>query len=180
MTSFPQRRRCRRRRTVFMESGRSEGSSRAVGAQPCASVAQTARACSALWNSLELRGQRGAFTQPELAIAWLAGAISPPNLFHPWRRGHRRNPSGLEPGGAAQLPKAVVHLHNSGINALLISSVAQVHRATTASCGTHPQRQRTDNNLRQSAVPSTTATGVLGKAEQVVCSRILRQLSDDN
>jgi hypothetical protein len=33
--------------------------------------------------------------------------------------------SGREPGSAAQLPKAVVHLHSSGINALLISSVAR-------------------------------------------------------
>lgn len=41
-----------------MESGRSEKSSRAVGAQPRASVAQTARACSEFWNSPELCGQR--------------------------------------------------------------------------------------------------------------------------
>jgi len=38
---------------------------------------------------------------------------------------------GLEPGGAAQLPKAVVHLHNSGHQRLpLISSIAQILRAT--------------------------------------------------
>jgi hypothetical protein len=90
---------------------------------------------------------------------------------------------GLEPGGAAQLPKAVVHFHNSGINALLHSSVAQLHRATTASCGTHPQRQRTHNNLRQSAVPSTRATACLAKPSTWLAAarcgnHLLRQLAD--
>ena len=75
-------------------------------------------------------------------------------------------PGGLEPGSAARLPKAVVHLHNSGINALLISSVARFIRATTASRGTYPQRQRTENNLRQNAVPSTRATACLAKSSR--------------
>jgi hypothetical protein len=75
-----------------------------------------ARSCGTPWTSAD---DVKALTQSQLATAWLAGAISPPNLFHPWRRGHRRTPSGLEPGGAAQLPKAVVHHHNSGITAPL-------------------------------------------------------------
>lgn len=73
-------------------------------------------------------------------------------------------PGGLEPGSAARLPKAVVHLHNSGINALLHPSVARIHPGQqTASCGTHLQRQRPDNNLRQNTAPSTHATACLAE-----------------
>ena len=50
-------------------------------------VLALARSCGTPWNSAD---NANAFAQSQLATAWLAGAISPPNLFHPWRRGHRR------------------------------------------------------------------------------------------
>jgi hypothetical protein len=45
------------------------------------------RSCRTPWTSAD---NAEVFTQSQLASALLAGAISPPNLFHPWRRGHRR------------------------------------------------------------------------------------------
>jgi hypothetical protein len=45
------------------------------------------RSCGTPWNSAD---NANAFTQSQLATARLVGAISSPNLFHPWRRGHRR------------------------------------------------------------------------------------------
>jgi len=73
----------------------------------------------------------------------------------------------------------VVHLPDSGINALLLSSVAQIHPGNNRIlAGTYPQRQRTDNKLRQNAVPFHTRDCVLGKAQHAVSASTLRQLAD--
>jgi hypothetical protein len=61
--------------------------------------------------------------------------------------------SGLEPGSAAQLPKAVVHFHNSGINALLLSSVARFIRQQPHPAALILSGNPTDNNLRQTQSP---------------------------
>jgi hypothetical protein len=76
-----------------------------------------------------------AFTQSRLATAWRAGAISAAESVSSLATSASSHPSALwqtsqggqEPGGAAELPKAMVHHHDSGYQRpLSISSVAQL------------------------------------------------------
>lgn len=66
-----------------MERGRSKSSSRALArkiARGWRRLLALTRSCGTPWNSADTVT---AFAQSQLATAWLAGAISPPNLFHP-------------------------------------------------------------------------------------------------
>jgi hypothetical protein len=164
----------------FHGKSRSTMSSRATGAQLCASwrkLLAPVPSCGTPWNSAD---NGDAVTQSQLAIAWLAGAISPPNLFHPWRRGHRRTrlrcrhpkrprtrqrrPASQSCGSSSQLG------HQRPLDLVR----CPVLRITTESCGTHPQRQPTDDNLHQTqSLPRATPCSAKPSS---VSSRALRQL----
>jgi hypothetical protein len=175
------RRWCHPQRTVFMERGGSKRSPRASGAQLCASVAQTARGCSQLWNSVDLRGRlEGTY------------AIATCNCVACWRNLAAESVSSLatrassypkrpRTSGAAQLPKAVVHHHNSGITAPLISSVAQIHPGNnrilrhSSSAATHRQQPAPDAVLPRAteclAKPSTWASRALRQSSSAATRR---------
>jgi hypothetical protein len=125
------------------------------------------RSCGTPWTSAD---NARAFTQSLLATAWLAGAVSPPNLFHPWRRGHRRTRLRCRhpkrPRTRQRRPASQSCGSSSRLGYQRPSRSRQLPRfirVTTASCGTHPQRQRTDNNLRQSQSFHAHATARLRK-----------------
>jgi hypothetical protein len=81
-------------------------------------------------------------------------------------------PGGQEPGSAAQLSKAVVHLHNSGINAPF--DVAHCpDSSATASCGSQP-RSNPPTTICARRRPSTRHS-VLGEAEPLLAAATLRQ-----
>jgi hypothetical protein len=150
-------------------------------ARPWRKLLAPVRSFGTPWTSAD---DAKAFAQSQLASAWLAGAISPPNLFHPWRRGHRRTRlrrrHPRRPRTRQRRPASQSCGSSSRLGHQRPSRSRQLPRfirATTASCGTHPQRQRADNNLRQSRSFHAHATARLAKAEPLIGSRTPRQSS---
>jgi hypothetical protein len=188
---IPSRRRCRLRRTVFMERDRSKMSSRAGGAQ----FAHAWRRVLALVGVVELPGTpRTTRVLPRDRNLQLRRSLAQSHrrtCFIPGDEGIvvpvcvADTLSGLEPGSAAQLPKAVVHLHNSGINALLISSAAQIHPGNnrilrhSSSAATHRQQPAPDAVLPRA--PQLAWRSRAHWLAAALCGNHLqRQLADHN
>ena len=130
---IPSRRRCRLRRTVFMERDRSKMSSRAGGAQ----FAHAWRRVLALVGVVELPGTprttRVLPRDPNLQVRRSLAQSHRRTCFIPGDEGIvvpvcvADTLSGLEPGSAAQLPKAVVHLRNSGAKPSCSRPLPRIH-----------------------------------------------------
>lgn len=176
--SFPRRRQYRLSRTVFMERGRSKSSPRAVGAQDCARLAQSVRACRELWNSLELSDQRGCTHAIEtcnrvarwrnltVEICFIPddeGIVVPVCVADIPKRHRTRQ--------GRPAPRAVVHLHSSGQRPLALvccpnSSGQQPHPAAlilsgnsaTTSCARKQFLPHVRHRARRSRVPASSRT----------------------
>jgi hypothetical protein len=179
---------CRPRRTVFMERGRSKRSSRASGAQLCASVAQTSRACSQLWNSPDLRGRREgihAIATCNRVARWRNLAAESVSSLATRASSH---PSALQTPNAAQnqaaplsFPKLWFIITTRASLPLLISSVAQIHPGNnrslrhSSSAATHRQQPAPDAVLPRAteclAKPSTWASRALRQSSSAATRR---------
>jgi hypothetical protein len=155
-----------------MEGGRSERSSRASGAQLCASVALTACACSQLWNSVDLRGRREdthAIATCNRVACWRnlaaesVSSLATRASSYPKRpRTRWRRSASQSCGSSSQLG------HHRPLDLVRCpdSSGQQPHPAALILSGNAP----TTTDLRQHAVLHHACVTVIGEAEKVTHS----------
>jgi hypothetical protein len=177
-----------------MERDRSKSSSRALArkiARDWRRLLARTRSFGTSWNSAD---NPNAFTQSKLANAWGAGAISAAESVSSLATSASSHPSALwqtpqsgpEPGGAAQLAKAVVHLHNSGINCpldlhLLPSFVWGNNRILRQSLTAATHRQQRAPERSSLHAPQELGEGRAPWAAALSAAIILlRQLADHN